>query len=100
VREAADGVEAFEAIREAGATPDLIVSDVVMPRMGGLELAEKVRALAPATRFLFVSGYTENALRDGLERGPGVGFIAKPFGLDALARRVRELLDERDGGVR
>jgi two-component system, cell cycle sensor histidine kinase and response regulator CckA len=71
----------------------LLVTDVVMPGMNGRALAERVTSLIPAMRVLFVSGYTENVivhhgvLKDDLE------FLAKPYSVDQLARRVREVLD-------
>jgi two-component system, cell cycle sensor histidine kinase and response regulator CckA len=95
VLEAGDGAEALALVGASERAPDLVVSDVVMPRMGGLELAGQVGAIAPDTLFLFASGYSENAIYDGATRVRGVHFIAKPYGLDALARKVRDVLDRR-----
>jgi two-component system cell cycle sensor histidine kinase/response regulator CckA len=64
-----------------------------MPRMGGRELCEAAQAIAPDLLFLFSSGYTENVVHDGFIRTKNVQFIAKPYGIDALARKVREVLD-------
>jgi CheY-like chemotaxis protein len=92
VLEAADGEEALA--RAAGAQRlDVVVTDVVMPRLGGPALAARLRAALPSVRILFVSGYTEDGL---LERtlGEGVSEILwKPFTAASLARRVRDLLD-------
>lgn len=91
VTAACDGVEALE--RLAAEPVHLIISDIVMPRMGGHELWERVRAAHPGVLFLLSSGYAESAAQDRFARQDGVPFLAKPYGIDALARRVREVLD-------
>ncbi|MFI5142636.1 MAG: PAS domain S-box protein [Thermoanaerobaculales bacterium] len=93
VLEAADGHEALEVIQRGVPALRLVVTDVVMPRMGGRELCEAAQAIAPDLLFLFSSGYTENVVHDGFIRTKNVQFIAKPYGIDALARKVREVLD-------
>jgi two-component system, cell cycle sensor histidine kinase and response regulator CckA len=93
VLEAENGAEALRITEGQLPSIDLVVSDLVMPGMGGLELAAELRAQRPTLRILFMSGYTEDAAlrRNVLE--PGEAFIAKPFTPEAFARRVRELLD-------
>jgi two-component system cell cycle sensor histidine kinase/response regulator CckA len=71
---------------------DLLLTDLVMPEMPGPELAARVRALAPAVRVLFMSGYSELPQRQG-ELDPGAPLVRKPFAADSLARAVREVLD-------
>jgi CheY-like chemotaxis protein len=93
VETAGDGIEALEKLRSASF--DLVLTDVVMPRMGGPELREQARALAPETPFLFSSGYAEDSGQDGFADAHSDCFIAKPYSLDTLARRVREALDSR-----
>jgi len=93
VLEAADGVEAMHLVA-GGASFDLLASDAIMPHMGGTDLAERVRAVRPATRVLFFSGYTPDGAP--LPSGPGMAFLQKPFTPALLARKVRELLDGRD----
>ena len=99
VLEAADG---REALRVAGDHPgpiDLLVSDVVMPHMGGQELADLLRATTPGLRVLFVSGYTDRAVFRHELLAAGSTFLQKPFSPAALARRVREVLDAGADGV-
>ncbi len=93
VLEAADGVDALEILSARKGDVALVVSDVVMSRMGGKELYESARTLVPATRFLFSSGYGDTLVQEAPGYGPPAAFIAKPYGIDDLARRVREVLD-------
>ena len=81
---------------------DLLLTDVVMPGMGGPELARQLQAVRPGLPVLFVSGYTDDAIVQHGVLEPGVEFLQKPFTPDALARRVREVLDgsrDRSGRV-
>jgi two-component system, cell cycle sensor histidine kinase and response regulator CckA len=89
VLEARDGVEALALAAEAPVT--LLVTDVVMPRMDGRELAARLREQAPGLRILFVSGYTEGALGDAGDAA--TAFLPKPFMSAELAEAVRGLLD-------
>jgi CheY-like chemotaxis protein len=75
------------------ASIDLVVSDVVMPEVGGRELAARLALLDPAPPVLYMSGYTgEDVVQRGL-MDAGAPFQPKPFTPDGLARAVRELLD-------
>ena len=90
---AADGQEAAEFLREHGNEIDLVVSDVVMPKLGGLQLYEEARDSGAAPPFLFTSGYAPG---DVLERVSGEGqplFLRKPWTVSDLVLRVREALD-------
>ncbi|MCS7182765.1 MAG: PAS domain-containing protein [Thermoanaerobaculum sp.] len=92
---AANGVEALAVAERHGFAVDLVLTDVVMPHMGGWELYEKIAARAPGVRFLFSTGYSENAVHQNFQKKPGIHLITKPYGLEALARKVREVLDLR-----
>jgi PAS domain S-box-containing protein len=96
---ARNGVEALDRLREPGGPIQLLLTDLVMPRMGGAELAEHVSRIHPATKVLFMSGYSEHPALPSIQLGPGAPFLAKPFRPDALLRKVREVLDEGDAGT-
>jgi PAS domain S-box-containing protein len=93
--EARHGEEALQISRDFAGRIDLLVTDMVMPKMGGRELAHHVGPQRPEMRILYMSGYTEEAIaRDGV-LDPGTAFLEKPFTPDSLSRKVRELLDQK-----
>ena len=94
--EAANGDEAMKAARgRSVAQIDLLLTDVVMPLMGGIELSGKVREIFPDAAVLYMSGYIDrnNIDRDGLD--PGTAYLQKPFTPAILSRKVRNVLDRR-----
>ncbi len=93
---ASNGEDALRLLEEQRFGVDLVISDVVMPRMGGWELCQRVQETAPHVRFLFSTGYSENAVHVDFRKKEGVFLITKPYGLDSLARKVREILDQRE----
>lgn len=94
---AASGTEALDIVRGHRGTIHLVITDVVMPQMGGRQLAEGLKALRPEIRVLFVSGYTQSSVLRSGDLVEGEMFLQKPFTPRALARRIRELLDQSDG---
>ena len=94
VLEGSDGDEAFEIARARSTPIHLLLVDVVMPGMNGRVLSERVTSLRSETRVLFMSGYSDEAvLRHGIQTA-GTAYIRKPFSMDALMARVRELLQQ------
>jgi two-component system, cell cycle sensor histidine kinase and response regulator CckA len=88
-------VDAEELFGQTRGRVDLLITDIVMPRMRGGELATRLRAGAPGLKVLFVSGYSDDEfLRRGLKDHELV-FLRKPFSPAELARKVRDLLDGR-----
>jgi PAS domain S-box-containing protein len=93
VLEASNGAEAIKMCEEQKEPIHLVVSDVVMPEMGGRRLIEQLTALRPGIKVLFLSGYTDDAvMRHGVLEAE-VAFLQKPFTPTALANKVREVLD-------
>ena len=72
---------------------DLLLTDVVMPRMSGRELVEQARPLRPEMRILYVSGYSEEAIARQGQLTEGIELLAKPFTPGVLTAKIRQLLD-------
>ena len=88
----ANGEDALAALSGLSPTPELLITDVIMSGMDGRVLAEHVAERLPNVRVLFLSGYPDNVIvhRGILEKG--IEFLAKPFSIEQLTRRVSELL--------
>jgi two-component system cell cycle sensor histidine kinase/response regulator CckA len=93
VLEARNGAEAIRVYDAQEGRIDLILTDVVMPEMGGHELVELLRARHPDLRVLFMSGYAERAFVSNGLMPAGTGYLEKPFTVETLMRRLREVLD-------
>lgn len=94
--DARNGSEALDMVSQRGDEIDAIVTDVIMPVMGGRELRERVAELRPNIPVLFISAYTgEEVIRRGLME-QGAPFLQKPFTPEALASKLRELLGSAD----
>ena len=94
VVEGCDGVDALETLRARGEPVDLLISDVMMPRMNGAELAARFQRIQPGTPIMLMSGYMDDeAVRRAFEEPDAI--LPKPFTPDALISRVKELLGTR-----
>ena len=93
VIEAANGVEAMEAIEREEGEIDLVVSDVVMPEMDGPTLLTEMRKRNPDLRIIFVSGYAEDAFEKSLPKNEQFAFLAKPFTLSQLVAAVKDTVN-------
>jgi PAS domain S-box-containing protein len=93
VLEAANGSDALAVYLENRDRIDLLIFDVIMPKMNGREAYEEIRKVFPDVRALFTSGYTGDILGDAAGIDPQFDFLAKPITPDELLRKVRELLD-------
>jgi DNA-binding NtrC family response regulator len=103
---AAPGVSLFEADsaeRALDSAPwnapfDLVITDILMPGMDGVDLATSLRASGYAAKFLFISGYCDHQSLEGRLRGLEANFLAKPFSIPELIRVVRGMLDAQKSG--
>jgi len=95
VLEAGDGAEALEICERHMGLIDLVLTDILMPRMGGRELVERLAGAYPAMKFLYISAYADG--KTAAAHGFGAPVLQKPYTSEALARQVREVLDSAPG---
>jgi PAS domain S-box-containing protein len=93
VHEAVNGRKALDILNRNGKNIDLIITDLVMPEMNGKELATEVGKILPDIRVLFTSGYTEDSIVSSGSLDRGIDFLQKPYSIQTLAKKVREVLD-------
>jgi CheY-like chemotaxis protein len=96
VLEAADGATALDVARRHEGEVHLLVTDMVMPGLSGRDLSERLRALRPSLRVLYISGYVQDASARAALASERSAFVAKPFSPELLTDRVRELLATAD----
>jgi two-component system cell cycle sensor histidine kinase/response regulator CckA len=89
--EANGGEKALEFLKQ-GQKIDLLITDVVMPKMDGPTLSKKVNDLLPHIQTIFISGYTEDTFRNSIDKNTRIHFLQKPFTLKELATKVKEVL--------
>jgi DNA-binding response OmpR family regulator len=97
-----EGPTPEEALAVAGsysAPISLMLTDVILPRMSGPQIAEALRSSRPDTRVLFMSGYTDDAIGHHGILAPGVHFLQKPFTSESLLHKVRDVLDGAEAGA-
>ncbi len=92
---ARDGLEGLELFRSDTGDFSLVISDVLMPKMSGKELREKVRELNPGMKFLFMSGYSSTDGTEDFMIEPGADFIQKPFTISEISAKVDEMLNRQ-----
>jgi two-component system cell cycle sensor histidine kinase/response regulator CckA len=95
VLEANSGEAALEVLNDGGEAVDLLITDVVMPRLDGPSLVRKVRETRPDMPVIFISGYAEDSFRQRLGREAGIHFLPKPFSLKDLAGKVKEVMGDK-----
>ena len=91
---ATNGNEALKLASGRGSPIDLLLTDVVMPGMNGRELAERLLEVCPHMKVLYCSGYTENVIVHHGVVDEQLNFIGKPYSIEALARKVRLVLEQ------
>lgn len=94
VLQAANGSQSLEMLKALQGSLDLLLTDVIMPDMNGKRLYDEIRKQRPETRVLYMSGYTKNVISHHGVLEEGVAFIPKPFSVQDLCLRVREVLDQ------
>ena len=93
VREAPDAEEAIAFFGQPGNSVDLVLTDIVLPKMGGVALAERILQMRPGTRILFASGYSDDMVLQHQLLDGDMTLLQKPFTVESLAEKVREVLD-------
>ena len=96
VLEAGDGNESLKLCDQHQGPIDMLLTDVVMPKMSGRELAERISDRYPGIKVLYMTGYTEDAIVHHGVLQQGIAVLKKPFLAEALARKVREVLDSKE----
>jgi PAS domain S-box-containing protein len=93
-----DGPHALKGVEKIHYPIDLLITDVIMPGMNGRELAEKIQNKRPEIEILYISGYTEDVLGNHGVLDKETHFLAKPFSIDELQKKIQEILTVEEGG--
>lgn len=100
---ASNGERALEKVRKMSSSPDLLLTDVVMPGLSGPMIAEQLREQFPALKILFISAFEDRQVVRRYVKDPGYELISKPFHIEELSAKVQQLLEEPahvDGGAK
>jgi CheY-like chemotaxis protein len=92
---AENGEDALQISKAYDGSIDLIITDVVMPKINGKELVERLQPLFPDIKVIFMSGYTDNAIAHHGVLDSDMNFLEKPFTPEGLAKKAREILDNK-----
>jgi len=93
VYEASNGVNALDLVKNGKLKIDLLVTDLIMPKMNGKELVENLKDIFPSLKIIYCSGYADHHISDNFSLEKGISFISKPYSRKNLAKKVREILD-------
>lgn len=96
VLEASDGTEALRLAKLHAGSIQVLITDVILPKKSGIELAREVSTLSPKLVTLFMSGYTDRVLADYTAASSSVGFLQKPFALRTLVEKIGEMIAKRE----
>ena len=90
---ASNGLQALRQIKNGNNKIDLVITDSVMPKMGGKKLVKNITQFDPSIKILFISGYTDNEIVEKGELIDGINFLQKPFSIVSLGEKIRQILD-------
>ncbi|HEY6334483.1 MAG TPA: response regulator, partial [Alphaproteobacteria bacterium] len=97
VLEASSGESALDVLKKSTGPIDLLITDIVMPRMDGPALIKVVRKERPSIKIICISGYAEDGFRKHLDASADIHFLPKPFSLQQLAGKVKEVMGRTEG---
>jgi two-component system cell cycle sensor histidine kinase/response regulator CckA len=93
VLQAANGEQGFDIVKQIGERISLVVSDVVMPKMGGVELYQKTREIYPEKKFIFITGHPSKIIDGAISQDPYTRLLKKPFSMTDILILVQEIRD-------
>ncbi len=91
---ATDGIDALKILEVGGVQIDVILSDVMMPGIGGVELAKRVRTIEPGIKILFMTGYMDEPINDDSPDIKSIPILRKPFGLNELQKQIQGIAEK------